>query len=69
MESPYTFVHVNYNYWLDSGDVTHLARYRASLRRALDPIDRRRDPDTGLILATYGPPNSDVCVDYALPQE
>lgn len=43
-------------------------RYWAGLRRALEPIDHRRDTATGLILATYGIPNSDVCVDYAVPQ-
>jgi len=68
MESPYTFVHVNYMYWKDTGDLTYVRRYRESLRRALEPIDRRRDAKTGLILGTYGPPNSDVCVDYAIPQ-
>jgi hypothetical protein len=68
MESPYTFVHVNYMYWRDTADLTYARRYRTSLRRALEPIDHRRDAATGLILGTYGPPNSDACVDYAVPQ-
>lgn len=68
MESPYTFVHVNSIYWKDTGDLSFIRRLRTSLRRALEPIDRRRDADTGLILATYGPPNSDVSVDFAVPQ-
>jgi len=68
MESPYTFVHVNSIYWKDTGDLAYIRRLRTSLRRALEPIDRRRDADTGLILAAYGPPNSDVSVDFAVPQ-
>jgi len=68
MESPYTFVHVNYMYWRDTADLTYARRYHTSLRRALDPVDHRRDAATGLILGTYGPPNSDACVDYAVPQ-
>jgi hypothetical protein len=38
------------------------------MRRGLEPIDRRRDSDTGLTLATYGPPNSDVACDFAVPE-
>ncbi len=68
LESPYMFVHVNYMYWRDTADLTYARRYRNALRRGLEPIDRRRDAATGLILGTYGIPNSDVCVDYAVPQ-
>ncbi len=68
LESPYMFVHVNYMYWRDTADLTYARRYRNALRRALEPIDRRRDAATGLILGTYGIPNSDGCVDYAVPQ-
>ncbi len=68
MESPYTFVHVNYMYWKDTGDLTYLRKYRDAMRRALQPIDNRRDVATGLILMSYGFPNCDVSVDYALPR-
>jgi hypothetical protein len=68
MESPYMFVHVNYMYWKDTADLTYARRYGDAMRRALQPIDHRRDAATGLILMTYGIPNSDVCVDYAIPQ-
>lgn len=68
MESPYTFVHINYDYWLDSGDPTFIRRFKTAMCRGLEPIDRRRDPHTGLILGTYGPPNADNCVDYAVPE-
>jgi hypothetical protein len=68
LESSYMFVHANYMYWRDTADLTYARRYRNALRRALEPIDRRRDAATGLILMTYGIPNSDVCVDYAVPQ-
>jgi hypothetical protein len=68
MESPYMFVHVNYMYWKDTADLTYVRHYANPMRRALQPIDHRRDAATGLILQTYGIPNSDVCVDYAVPQ-
>ncbi len=68
LESAYTFVHVNYMYWRETADLTYARRYRDVLRRSLNPIDRRRDAATGLILGTYGFPNCDVSADYAVPQ-
>jgi len=66
-------------FWGDTGKVDYGGRYDLAQNRkqnrdmespytALEPIDRRRDAGTGLILATYGPPNSDVSVDFAVPQ-
>jgi hypothetical protein len=68
LENPYTFVHVNYVDWRDTADLAYVRRYRNAMQRAVELIDRRRDAATGLILMTYGIPNSDVCVDYAVPQ-
>jgi hypothetical protein len=68
MENAYLFVHANYLLWKDFGDEASVRQHFQAIRKAVDALDRRTDAATGLILATYGPPNSDVSVDHAIPQ-
>jgi len=66
MENAYLFVHANHVLWKDFGDEGFVRQRFPALGKALESLDRRADAGTGLILATYGPPNSDVCVDHAI---
>jgi hypothetical protein len=68
MESAYIFTHACFLLWKDFGDAAFVGRQLDAVDRSLRSLRPREDPATGLILATYGPPNSDVCADYAAPR-
>jgi hypothetical protein len=68
MESAYTFTHACHMLWKCYADRSFVVQQLPAVRRALASLEVRRDAGTGLILATYGPPNSDVSIDHAVPR-
>ena len=68
LEGPYLFIHANYLLWKYFNIDSYIKKYFAVMERSLTCLEKRRDPESNLILSTYGPASCDICVDNAIPQ-